>query len=454
MRRLFLSPITALAAPLDGRVVLVTAVFCVVAAFLLGLTPAFRLTTRRALSPGQSAVVRPSRLLDLFSGLQVALSLPMIVGAALFVLSLWNARNQDLGMETRRVAVVTTNLGEVGRPWENHAAHRQMQARLTALPQVESTAVIQNLPMRSSVTFLITVPGKPAPTGPVSSDDMPSHNPVDPSYFTVLRMRLVEGRFFTEAENRKGAQSVAVITESMAQNTWPGEPAVGKCFYMGGSDGACTDVIGVVADARLFGSVRPTKQWASAYYLPIEQDRSLSSRALLVRTTGDPESVLQTLRREAQSAAPDLPYVEAHAFDEVFMNLLRPWRLGSIVFVVFGTLSIAIAAVGLAVVGAYGVTRRTREMGIRSALGAAPQHLVRLMLGRSLLVVATGLAAGIGLAWAGGRILTAQLFDVTARDPRVFAGAAIAVLLVGSVAAWLPARRAARIEPVIALRAE
>lgn len=454
MRRVFLSPITALAAPLDGRVVLVTAVFCVVAGFLLGLTPAFRLTTRRALSPGQSAVVRPSRLLDLFSGLQVALSLPMIVGAALFVLSLWNARNQDLGMETRRVAVVTTNLGEVGRPWENHAAHRQMQARLAALPQVESTAVVQNLPMRSSVMFFITVPGKPVPTGPVSSDDMPSYNPVDPSYFTVLRMRLLQGRFFTEAENRKGAPSVAVITESMAQNTWPGEPAVGKCFYMGGSDGACTEVVGVVADARLFGSVRPTKQWASAYYLPIEQGGSLSSRALLVRTTGDPESVLQTLRREAQTAAPDLPYVEAHPFDEVFVNLLRPWRLGSIVFAVFGALSITVAAVGLAVVGAYGVTRRTREIGIRSALGAAPQHLVRLVLGRSVLVVAIGLAAGIGLAWAGGRIINAQLFDVTAGDPRVLAAAAIAVLLVGSVAAWLPARRAARIEPVIALRAE
>jgi putative ABC transport system permease protein len=454
MRRLFLSPITALASPLDGRLVLVTVAFCAAAAFLFGLTPAFRLTTRRALSPGQSAVVRPSRLLDLFSGLQVALSLPMIVAAALFVVSLSNARNQDLGMQTRGVAVVTTNLYEVGRPMENHAAHRQMQARLAGLPQVESTAVIQNLPMRSFMTFPIEVPGKPAPTGPVSSDDLPTFNAVDPSFFTVMRMRLIQGRLFTEAENRKGAQSVAVITESMASDIWPGEPAVGKCFYMGGRDGACTDVVGVVADARLFPSIRPTKQAASAYYLPIEQTAGSSSRALLVRTVRDPDSMMQTLRREAQSAAPDLPYVEAHPFDEVFMNLLKPWRLGSIVFAVFGALSIAIAAVGLAVVGAYGVTRRTREIGIRSALGAGPHHLVRLVLGRSLFVVVTGLTAGIGLAWAGGRILDAQLFDVTARDPRVLAAAAVAVLLVGSVAAWLPARHAARIEPIAALRAE
>lgn len=455
MRRLFLSPITALASPLDGRLILITAAFCAAAAFLLGLTPAFRLTTRRALSPGQSAVVRPSRLLDLFSGLQVALSLPMIVAAALFVLSLWNAQNQDLGMQTSGVTVVSTNLFEVGRPWENHAVHRQMQARLAALPQVESTAVIQNLPMRSSVTFFIYVPGKPVPAGPVSSDDLPMHNPVDPSFFTVMRMRLIEGRFFTEAENRKGARPVAVITEAMAKDSWPGEPAVGKCFHLYGRENpSCTEVVGVVADARLYPSIRPTKQWASAYYVPIEQTASSSSRALLVRTVGEPESVLQTLRREAQAAAPDLPYVDAHAFDDVFMNMLKPWRLGSIVFVVFGVLSMAIAAVGLAVVGAYGVTRRKREIGIRSALGAGPGHLVRLVLGRSLFVVATGLAAGMGLAWASGRILRAQLFDVSATDPRVFAAAAAGMLLVGIVAAWLPARRAARIDPVTALRAE
>jgi putative ABC transport system permease protein len=456
MRRVFLSPITALASPLDGRLVLVTVVFCVVAAFLLGLAPAFRLTTRRALSPGHSAVVRPSRLLDLFSGLQVALSLPMIVAAVLFVLSLSNARNQDLGMQTGGVTVVTTNLFEVGRPMENHEAHRQMQARLAGLPQVGSMAVVQNLPMQSSTTFLIEVPGKPAPAGPVSSEGLPLFNAVDPSFFTVMRMRLIQGRFFTEAENRKGARSVAVITESMARDIWPGEHAIGKCFYMGGRDGACTEVVGVAADARLFPSIRPTKQWTSAYYVPIEQTgaNGMSSRAVLVRTVGDPESLLQTLRREAQSAAPDLPFVEARAFDDVFMSMLKPWRLGSIVFGVFGAISIGIAAVGLAVVGAYGVTRRTREIGIRSALGARPHHLVRLVLSRSLFVVLTGLAAGIGLAWAGGRILKAQLFDVTAGDPRVLGAAALAVLLIGSVAAWLPARRAARIDPITALRAE
>jgi putative ABC transport system permease protein len=454
MRRVFLPDMAALAPPLDARLVLVTVAFCIVSAFLLGLVPAFRLTRQRAISPGHSAVVPPSRVVDLFSGLQVALSLPMIIAAALFVLSLWHARHQDFGMQTDHVAVVTTNLFEVGRPMENHAVHRQMQARLARLPQVESTALVEGMPMQSGVFFMIDVPGKAAPTGPISSESLPAFNAVDPSFFRLMRMRLVQGRFFTETENRQGGQSVAVITESMARNVWPGEPAVGKCFYLHGRNNPCTEVVGIVADARLFPSIRPTKQWASACYLPVEQGGGSSSRALLVRTVGDPADVLQALRRESQAGALDLPYVDAHEFDDVFMNLLRPWRLGSIVFVVFGALSMVIGAVGLAVVGAYSVTRRTREMGVRAALGADPQHLVRLVLGRSMVVVVIGLSVGVGLAWASGRILNAQLFDITASDPRVLAGATLGLLIVAGVATWLPARRAARIDPAIALRAE
>lgn len=460
MRRQFLSPITALASPLDGRLMFLTVAVCAAATFVLGLAPAIHLTTRRALRPGHAPDGRPSRLLDVFSGLQVALSLPMIIAAAVFVVSLWNARHQDFGMHTERVAVLTTNLFEVGRPWDNHAAHRQMQALVARLPQVESTALAQNVPSPtgwSTTSMMIDVPGSDQFKGTFNSSDLPSFNAVDPSFFTVMRMRLLQGRLFTDQDNKKGAASVAVIAESMARNIWPGGSALGKCFYLGGRapDNPCTEVVGVIADARLYPSIRPARQGASAYYMPIEQqDRAGSARALLVRTVGDPAAVLQVLRREAGAAAVDLPYVEAHAFDEIFEAMLRPWRLGSIVFVIFGALSLLIAGVGLATVSAYRVTRRTREIGIRSALGAEPRHLVRLMVGRSLVVVAAGLAAGMGLAWAGGRALNAQLFDVTASDPRVLAGAACGMLLVGGLAAWLPARRAARIDPIMALRTE
>jgi putative ABC transport system permease protein len=455
MRREFLSPLAALAAPLDARLTVVTVAFCTVAGLLLGLAPALRLTTRRALSPGPAALVRPSRLIDVFSGVQVALSLPLIVAAALFAQSLWNARHQDFGMATDGVAVVTSNLFEVGQAWETHAAHRAMQARVARLPRVESTALIQSVPMAGGRFWMIDVPGRDAPPGPFSSDDMPLVNAVDPSFFLLMRMRLTAGRLFTDDENREGARSVAVITESMARNYWPGQPAVGKCFYLSGRDQPCTEVVGVLADARLHPSIRPTRQWASACYLPIEaRPRDTSERTLLVRTAGDPATLLETIQRESQAAAPELPYVTVRLFDEVFTSMLRPWRLGTIVFVIFGVLCGLIAAVGLAVVGAYGVARRRREIGIRSALGAQPRQLIRLVLARSVTVMAAGVIAGLALAWAGGRVLSAQLFDITPHEPRVFVGAALILLLAGSVAAWLPARRAAGIDPTTALRLE
>jgi ABC-type antimicrobial peptide transport system permease subunit len=204
----------------------------------------------------------------------------------------------------------------------------------------------------------------------------------------------------------------------------------------------------------MYPSIRPTTEWASAYYVPIEQVSGSSSRALLVRTVGNPAALLQTIRREAQAAAPDLPYVDVHAFDDIFATMLQPWRLGSTVFVAFGAISLLVAAVGLAVVGAYGVTRRTREIGIRSALGAQRGQLVALMLRRSVLVATVGLAVGIALAWAGARIVRAQLFDVQPSDARVFTAVALVLFGVSAIAAWIPARRAARIDPVTALRAE
>jgi predicted permease len=456
VRGLLLSPIAALASPIDARMVLLTALFCVVAAFVLGLAPAFRLTRPRMLRPGHAAPVRPSRMLDVFSGAQVALSVPVIIAAALFVSSLWNASHQDFGMRTDRVAVVTTNLFEVGRPWENHDVHRRMQARVARLPQVESTALVQNMPMQGATMSPIFVPGRETPDGPVTVGDTdPVSNPVDPSFFTVMGMRLMQGRFFTDDENRKGARPVAVITESMARNLWPGETVIGKCFFLFSRDGPCQEVVGVIADARLYPSIRPTNQWASAFYLPIEQASGVASdRALLVRTTHDPSGILQVLRREAQVAAPDLPFVDAHGFDDLFTAMLRPWRLGSVVFALFGALSITIAAVGLVVIGAYAVTRRTREIGIRSALGAGPPHIIWLVLRRSLVVILAGLMTGIGLAWTAGRVLDAQLFNISASDARVFVTTALGVFGVGTIAAWLSARRAARIDPVVALRTE
>ena len=439
LRNLLLSPVAALADSLDGRVLVTTATVSGVAAFVLGLIPAVRLTTRAVVTPGSTMARRPSRLLEVLGGVQVALSLPLLVGAGLFVLSLWNARGQDFGMQTDRLIVLSTNLFWVGRPFDNQTIHRAIQERLSRLPQVESTALVENVPMRHSVSMLID--GK-----------LVQVNGVDPAFFVVMRMRLTQGRLFTNDDNRKGASPVAVVTESMAHSLWPGQSALGRCLRVGAPGEPCPAVVGVVADARLIPQIRPSAEPTLACYFPLEQRAASSNRALLVRTTGDPARVVQMLRKQAQVASAGLPYVDAYVFDDLFMNLLRPWRLGSLVFVVFGTVSIVIAAVGLVLIGTYAVTRRMREIGIRSALGARPRQVVRLVLQRSLIVILCGLAGGLVLAWAGGKAINAQLFGVAASNARVITGAAAGVFAVGLFAAWVPARRAAKIDPVVALR--
>jgi hypothetical protein len=179
MRRVFQLPAAGATASLDVRQCLIVVTFSIVAALVLGLAPALRLTARRALSPGHAVHTPPSRLLDAFAALQIAMCLPMVIVAVLFVMSLMRAGGQDFGMRTDRVAVVTTNLFEVGRPFETHAAHRRIQARLSSLPQVESTAMVSSLPMRSNVSSLIAVPGKDLfANGPLSSDSMPGINGV------------------------------------------------------------------------------------------------------------------------------------------------------------------------------------------------------------------------------------------------------------------------------------
>ena len=179
-----------------------------------------------------------------------------------------------------------------------------------------------------------------------------------------------------------------------------------------------------------------------------------ADRTVLVRTAGDPRAMLPRLRSEAQAARGDLPYVDAFPLDDVLEFELKPLRLGWSIFLGLSALALVIAIAGLAVVTAHGVTRRTREMGIRLVLGAEPGDLVRLMARRTLIAMAIGLAAGAVLAYAGAGLLKTVLFGIEPGDPRIFAAAVAVLLLVGGIAAWIPARRTGRIEPSAALRIE
>ena len=458
VRRVFLPSVTAAVVPLDGRLLALTALVTVGAAFLLGIVPAIRLTTAGRLNPGRDIVEQhPSRLLDLYCGLQVAMSVPLIVGASLFAVSFERAREArqaNLGMQLTNVMVLRANYAETGQPGEAHSAHRRMAERLRAFPQVASAALTTSVPMVEATMFGYTLPDVK------SKPDLPMGGPwmsaVDESFFAVMGMRLKTGRLFTDRENTPGGQPVAVINEAMARAFWPDSSPLSSCIRVErGENPPCSRIIGVLANSAMWASLDFHEEPPPVFYVPIEQYEKLTdNRVLLVKTNGPPENAMAFLRSQAQLSGPDLPYVDVQSFDEILDPTLRPLRLGATVFLAFGVLALVLAAVGLGAVSAYGVTRRTRELGIRLALGADPRGLVMMLLGRSLVAVAFGLAAGAALSWAGGRSLESMLYEIKPGDPRALAGSAAFLLIVALISAYVPARRAAAVNPVEALRRE
>ncbi len=454
VRRVLLPPLAATAAAIDARLVLLTVGICGAAALVLGLVPAIRLSATRVAAPGPGhRSTAPSRLIDTFVGLQVAMSVPLLVGTGLFTVSLWKALHVDFGQETDHTTVVRADFADDGRPGEAHAAHRRIQAHLQTLTGVTAVAMVQGSP---------SVGGYATPvwpeSGPRNNEGAPMVNAVDPSYFAALRLRLAAGRAFGDADNRPTAPRVAIVNEALARRFWPGQAAVGRCVHV--YEGPvkppfpCTEVVGVVAKAPWFTDINSTPaDYFPVLLLPMERFAALSpQRALVVRTTAPARATMVRVRQEAQRAAALLPYVDAVAYDQEMDFQYRPLRLGMSIFLGLSALALVISVAGLAVVTAHGVTRRTREMGIRLVLGAEPGDLVRLMARRTLIAMAIGLAAGAVLAYAGAALLRTVLFGVEPGDPRIFAAALAVLLLVGGIAAWIPARRTGRIEPSAALR--
>jgi putative ABC transport system permease protein len=453
VRRTFLPPTAATISPMDARLILLTVLFCAVVALLLGSVPALRLTSLRALVPGKGVrATNPSRLLEGFVALQVALAVPLLVGTLLFAVSFWKIANVDLGFDLGRVVVVKADMADDGRPAEQHAVHRRIQERVATLPGVAMTAVVQSTPMHGGLSTVFEVPGFEHPPGGFS---MPMMNAVDASYIDLMGMRVIAGRGLSEADNRPGAPPVVVVNEGVAKRFWRGASPIGRCIVLAGR--TCTQVVGIVAKASPWASIRggPAGADVGQMLLPLEAFPDFNTdRTVLVRTAGNPRALLPLLRSEAQAARGDLPYVDAFPLDDVLEFELKPLRLGWSIFLGLSALALVIAIAGLAVVTAHGVTRRTREMGIRLVLGAEPGDLVRLMARRTLVAMAIGLAAGAVLAYAGAGLLKTVLFGIEPGDPRIFAAAVMVLFLVGGIAAWIPARRTGRIEPSAALRIE
>jgi predicted permease len=441
----------------DGRVLAFTAVLALLTGVLFGLAPAIQ-GSRPDVVPVLKNETVPAgtgrrgirMLLTMRQGLvvaQIALSLLSLIAAGLFLRGLRDAQGIDPGFETEGVLVMTVNLGREGySPERGQLFYQQAAERAAGLPGVRGAAVAQNAPLAGGFLRSIYPEGQD-----VTSQErvLVQVNSVSPGYFDAIGTPLLRGRDFTSTDD-VGAPSVVVINEVMAERFWPGKDAIGKRFKFFG-DQDYTTVVGIARNAKYNGVAEDP---ISFIYQPLRQNYTPAA-TLHVRATGNAAALTTHVRQMVKEIDPTLSVFNIRTLEEQVSQSLQPVRFNVILLTTFGALALLLASIGLYGVANYSVTQRTREIGVRMALGAQPAAVLRLVLGHGSLLVAAGLVVGLVLAFgATSFVPPALLLNVNPRDPMTFVATSLLLAVVAMVASYLPARRATRIDPLIALRTE
>jgi len=437
----------------DWRVVAFAIVVSLLAAILSGLAPALQ-ASRADLVPalkteGLDSGTSRLRLRNAFVIGQVTMSVMLIIVAGLFLRALEHAAAIEPGFDERRVDVVQLDLTLAGYTPETAGPFvRELLERTRLLPGVETATLAVDLPLDGGRMGLggIKLPGKTPPRGEFFDADW---NVVEPGLFRTLKLPLTRGRDFTDSDTET-SQPVAIVNEALAAQYWPGEDPLGKQMIVHG-DGPPRNVsvVGVAADARLIwltGAVEPY------VYVPFAQ-RFVARVALLVRTRND-RSVVPEVRALLRSINPNLPITQSMRLSDVTAIGLIPQRIAASVAGTMGVIGLLLAAIGIYGVTSYAVSRRTREIGIRIALGADHGNVIRLVVRQGLMLAAIGVAIGVVIAAVGSKFLERLLFGVRGLDPVTFAGACLLFAIVTLVASYVPARRATTVDPMVALRNE
>ncbi len=319
-----------------------------------------------------------------------------------------------------------------------------MVARLRSLPGVEAAAAAGQVPLGGNGdTWGFHVEGRPV--GP--DDPSVERYAVTPEYFSVMRIPLRRGRFFTGAD-RASSENVMLIGEQTARALWPGADPLGRHVQIGGATGPWRTIVGIVGDVRHHElAAAPTMQM----YLPQAQNTD-QFLTMVIRSSGEPALLAAEARRAIWSEARDVPVFEVAPLADLVAQSVGPRRFVMVLLELFGGIALLMTTIGVYGVIAYSVAERTREIGIRAAMGARPRDIVRLVVGGGLTVVCAGLAVGLVLALAATRFLESSLYNVSATDPATFAGVAGVLLFVALIAQGVPVIRATRVDPTVALR--
>jgi len=454
----YLLPAGASRPMLTGRVVLFSGAMVLLTGVLAGLIPALQSArqdpTRSLKVDIQQAGFRASRARAAFVAGQVALTLALLDSAGLFVSSLRHVTALPMGFDAEHLISVSADLEGVGyqKP-DINLLYEQMRRQVARLPGVASAALAIGSPFAASLAIGLEAPGVPdsALQGPRG---VPYYQAVSPEYFATLGTKVLRGRAFT-ADDRRGSPRVAIVNETMARRLWPEEDALGKCLRIDDGDFvSCAEVIAVVQDVRRNAVIElPTMQ----YYVPLQQVHPaffLPVTTLLVRTVGPSARMVESIRREIQAISPSLPYVTVRSMKERLEPQLRPWRVGSALLSLAGGLALVLTAVGVYGLVGYAVTRQTRELGIRLALGASPREVLIMVCRQNLGAVAVGVGLGAAVALAAAHAVASLLYGISPTSGTVLGLAAAILLAVALLAAYLPARRATTVSPAAALRYE
>jgi predicted permease len=381
---------------------------------------------------------------------QVAFTFLLLVGAGLFLRSLRNVENLPLGLEPELVLAMTTDLAGAGyTPSQVDAYSRLALDRVRSLPGVERASLAAGIPFRSSFGTWLAVPGRGDLSG--SAPGGIYFNAVTEDFFSTLGTPLLAGRAFT-GQDDAGAQRMAVVNATLAKLLWPGQDPLGRCFQSLDETIPCITVVGVVADARRAGLREPP---TAQFYVPLAQAPEwLTSRALFVRAAAAPDRLAGAVRRELQSLAPNLPFIEVRRLSDLLAPQVRPWRMGATIFSLFGLLALVLAVLGVFAAVAQAVASRADELGIRMAVGAHFRDLLWLVMRFGLGPAAAGVALGLVLAAGIGRFVEPLLFEVAAWDFAATSAAVLALLAAALLASLVPALRVRRLDPAAVMRTE
>ena len=440
---------------LDGRVLAFTSGLTILTGIVFGLAPALQASKpalQMALKEGgRTSAGSGKRLQQVLVAGEIALALMLLICAGLMIKSTLRLSQLNPGFNPEKLLLMSfTTVGQKYKTPEAQAVfQQQLLERAAAVPGVRAVAAIDVVPLTGGNTSVGYVAGRPIPP----PDEMTEFNyrVASDNYFRMMEIPLLQGRYFNTQDNPK-SPGIIIVNQTLAERMFPGESAIGQRIITPGRVDETYEIVGVVGDERINGLAAPIKP---VIYRPFSQEPD-NSAVMLVRTTADPMKLAEIIRRECLAVEPGLVIFFTRSMENLAANLPATFmrRYPALLLGVFAALALLLAAIGIYGVVSYSVTQRTPEIGIRLALGAQTSAVLKLVLWQGMKLIVTGIGLGLLAAFGLTRLLNSLLFGVSATDPLTFAGIALLLLTVALFACWIPARRATKVDPMIALRCE